>query len=402
MRAPLASLVRRPLLAAALLASSAPSAAAQTAPAPGAPVRHASPDSVRIVTEDIPRFWRAYDLAMGKDSAERVRIFEEVYLRPASPGLRDMMRLRLMEWSAVRPRLAAVGWSADTVEAWRRRDRGTPERDSLERALEPLLPRAAAENLVQALAMAPRWYAGIRARTLAVDTATVVTDEIRRGLRRLAELYPEARFPDVYFIIGNMSTGGTVGPHGMLIGTEQYGGGPDTPRDELPSFFAEILATHTFDRLPGLVLHEAVHTLQPARGPSTLLAAALHEGIADYVSELAAGPWHAGTPRQRYGRAHEREVWLDFADEMATDSTIRTWMYNGNVPKGKNHGALDIGYWVGYAIAKAYHERAADRRAALRELILLPDPERVLRESGYAERFGEAAGRDAGATLKNR
>jgi hypothetical protein len=74
---------------------------------------------------------------------------------------------------------------------------------------------------------------------------------------------------------------------------------------------------------------------------------------------------------------------------MTTDSTIRTWMYNGLVPAPKNHGATDIGYWVGYRIARAYYQRAPDKRAALRELILLPDAGRVLRDSRYAE-YAEA------------
>src|SRR5687767_6206114 len=96
---------------------------------------------------------------------------------------------------------------------------------------------------------------------------------------------------------------------------------------------------NSFTHLPGLVVHEAVHSLQRPRSSRTLLSQALGKGIADFLSELAVGPWHAGTERQRYGRAHEREVWLDFKDEMDTDSTMRTWMYNGMVPAPKNHGA---------------------------------------------------------------
>src|SRR5258705_11129929 len=68
-------------------------------------------DSVQIVTRDIPNFWRAYDLAAGKDSAERVRIVETMYLRPGSPVLRDWMRVRLMNPDTVRPRLVAPGRS---------------------------------------------------------------------------------------------------------------------------------------------------------------------------------------------------------------------------------------------------------------------------------------------------
>ncbi|MFN2567687.1 MAG: hypothetical protein ABR499_22055 [Gemmatimonadaceae bacterium] len=360
-----------------------PPSTASPAPPTAERVRHAFADSVRLVTSDIPNFWRAYDLAAGKDSAERVRIFEELYLRPGSAGLRDWIRARLVDNDVVRRRLIEAGWTAEHMDEWRRLPRGTPQRDSLERAATPLAQHSAAEELARTVAAYPRYFAAIRATTLAVDTASAVTGAIRRGLRRLSELYPEARYPDVYFLIGKLTSGGTVGPSGMLIGTEQLSSGPDTPRDELPQWEQAATRTNSFAQLPGLVVHEAVHSLQASRAPRKLLERALREGVPDFLSELVVGPWHAESERQRYGRAHEREVWLDFKDEMLSDSTTRTWMYNGTVLPPRNHGATDIGYWVGYAIAKKYYERAADKRAAVRELILVPDAERLLRDSGY-------------------
>src|SRR5881396_293118 len=86
-------------------------------------------DSVQIVTRDIPNFWRAYDQATGKDSAERVHIFETVYLQPGSPGLRDWMRVRLMNRDTVKARMIAAGWTAGHLDSLRRDSLG---RDSLE------------------------------------------------------------------------------------------------------------------------------------------------------------------------------------------------------------------------------------------------------------------------------
>ncbi len=215
-----------------------------------------------------------------------------------------------------------------------------------------------------------------------------ITQGVRRGLTRLAALYPEARFPNVYFLIGTLSTGGTTAQSGMLIGTEQSASDPATPLDELPDWARKNFPTHTFESLVGLVVHEAVHTQQKPALPGqqdNLLRHALGEGIADFLAELAVGPWAANSPRQSYGRAHEHDVWVDFQDEMqGGDSTIRTWMYNGMVPPDKNHGAIDIGYWVGYRIAGAYYARAKDKRAAVRELLELRDAEAILRASGYA------------------
>ncbi len=334
-------------------------------------------DSTRIITSDIPNFWRAYGLAAGKDSAEQVRLFQTVYVQPGSPGLRDWIEQRLMNRAFVRQRMVAAGWRAGQLDSL--------PRDSLARLREPFAQRSAAEELVHAIHLYPRYYADIQARTQSLATDTSVTSAIRRGLARLKELYAEAQFRDVYFVIGNLSTGGIVGRSGMLIGTEQYGSGPDTPRDELPEWAKVMTRVNDFQSLPGLVIHEAVHS-QQGGGPEqkdNLLRHALIEGVADFLSELAIGPWHANTPRQIYGRAHEHDVWVDFQDEMATDSTIRMWMYNGMVPPDKNHGAIDIGYWVGYAIAKRYYTRASDKRAAVRELLRLENAERLLAESGY-------------------
>ena len=338
-------------------------------------------DSVAIVTRDIPNFWRAYDLAAGKDSAERVRIFETVYLQPGSPGLRDWMRVRLMNRDTVRARLARAGWPKARLDSL--------PLDSVKKVTAPFYERSAAEELLHALAQYPRYYAAVRPTTLAVDTNSRVTQGIRRGLSKLAGLYPEARFPNVYFLIGTLSTGGTTAQSGMLIGTEQSASAPATPLDELPDWARKNFPTHTFESLVGLVVHEAVHTQQkpaPEGQHDTLLRHALGEGIADFLAELAVGPWIANAPRQIYGRAHEHDVWVDFQDEMeiASDSIIRMWMYNGMVPAGQNHGAVDIGYWVGYRIAGAYYARATDKRAAVRELLELHDPEAILRASGYA------------------
>ena len=338
-------------------------------------------DSVQIITRDIPNFWRAYDQAAGKDSAERVRILETVYLQPGSPGLRDWIRVRLINPDTVRARLAAAGWPKARLDSL--------PRDSVKKVTAPFYERSAAEQLLHAVTQYPRYYAAVRATTLSVDTNMAITSGIRRGLANLAALYPDSRFPNIYFLIGTLSTGGTTAESGMLIGTEQSASDPSTPLDELPDWVRKGMPWHRFASLVGLVVHEAVHTQQkpmPQGQHDTLLRHSLGEGIADFVSELAVGPWAANTPRQIYGRGHEHDVWVDFQDEMeiAGDSIIKMWMYNGMLPAGQNHGAVDIGYWVGYRIAGAYYARATDKRAAVRELLELKDPEAILRASGYA------------------
>src|SRR5213083_780016 len=160
-------------------------------------------DSVAVVTRDIPNFWRAYDSATGKADAEQARLFRTVYLQPGSPGLRDWMRLRLMNRDTVRARMIASGWTAARLDSL--------SRDSLERASAPFAEQSGAEELVRALRAYPRYYAAVRSRTLAVDRGNGGTERHAHGdgaererpryaARRAPRLGAE-RFPHAYFRI---------------------------------------------------------------------------------------------------------------------------------------------------------------------------------------------------------
>jgi hypothetical protein len=206
---------------------------------------------------------------------------------------------------------------------------------------------------------------------------------VRKGLRTLAELYPEGRYPDVYFVIGRLNSAGTASSRGMLIGTEMSSRTSTTPVDEIPAWVQEFTSSVSLATLGHIVIHETVHFLQLDDGRTccrNLLHDALIEGGADFLSELATGPWLDSMSYHKYGRAHEKEVWREFAPVMH-DTATSTWIASGSDPK--NHGAPDLGYWVGYRICQSYYERATDRRRAVRDLVLLKDPDRILRESGY-------------------
>src|SRR2546426_9618170 len=186
------------------------------------------------------------------------------------------MRVRLMNRDTVRARLARAGWPRERLDS-------LPP-DSVKKVTAPFMERSAAEELLRALGQYPRYYAAVRPTTLSVDTNSRITQGVRRGLKKLAALYPEARFPTIYFLIGTLSTGGTTAQSGMLMGTEQSASDPTTPLGELPHWAQKNLPTHTLASLVGLVVHEAVHTQQkpaPPGQPDNLLRHALGEGIAD-------------------------------------------------------------------------------------------------------------------------
>ena len=368
----------------------APQRATPLAP-PGGRV-NGNPDAARLVTSDLPNFWHAVDAAAGRDSAGRVRAFEEMYLRPGSPGLRAWVRVRLTDrGGTVIPALERRGWDV----ARRTRVLALPDTAAERRAYEAernaLDQHSAAEQLAAFTARAPRYFAEVRARTLALDTSAAITGAIRARFRRLEALYPAAVFPDVYFLFGRGNSGGTpAGGAGLLIGMELNARGDATPLDELPPGLRPVVGRPA--DLPALVAHEAVHAQQPDLGKApTLLARALNEGAADFVADLtaAAGAAPAARAYAAYGAAHERELWDEFRAVMGgTDA--RGWLYGG-APAGRPQ---DLGYYVGARICEAYYRRAADKRAALRAILAsAAAPEAFLRASGYAG--GGAGAKDA-------
>lgn len=64
---------------------------------------------------------------------------------------------------------------------------------------------------------------------------------------------------------------------------------------------------------------------------------------------------------------------------------LSEWFYNSTKDK-----LSDIGYWVGYRIAKSYYEKAADKTAALKDTLEFSDAQAFLAASGWRPGVGSA------------
>ena len=225
-------------------------------------------------------------------------------------------------------------------------------------------------QLCAAIRRSPERYAAIEAKLPGLDSAVTRVDSI---FSRFRALYPEGRQPGVYFVVGaGMSAGTTT--HGsdpvVLIGVERTGD---------PS------------KLSSVVAHEFVHTQQdypwigiftggPAFIRGTLLRQSIMEGTADVIAELVTG-----TPnRNAYAEANEAALWSEFSREMHGKDYSR-WLWNGG---NRNRGdrPADLGYWIGYRIAKSYYDHAPDKHLAIHDMLTIHDFDRFLSESGYAGR----------------
>ena len=292
------------------------------------------PETVKFVTSDIGNFWRAYDLAAKEtDKAKRIAIFQSEYLDKGSPGLKDFLRLRIKS----------------------------------------------AENLVNAIDKMPKYYESIRPQTLQVQR---MEKRMRTAFRKFKSIYPESVFPDVYFLIGVTSSGGTTGPSGLLIGTEMYGKTEKSPMDELSPWLRMVLST--VDNVPAIVAHESCHYNQRynmAQDQRNLLGKALQEGACDTIGELISGRT-INEHLKVYGRTREAEIWRDFEADMYKPD-FSGWIYNATTAKDK---PADLGYYVGYLITRAYYQKAKDKRQAVHDILNIQDGRAFYEASGVRPR----------------
>ena len=286
------------------------------------------PAAVKFITTDIDNFWRAFDLASKEtDKARKAAIYQAEYFDKGNPGLRDFIQLRLKN----------------------------------------------AESFVESIERLPRFYASARKSTL---QAAKLEKKFRRSFRKFKQIYPDAVFPDVYFLVGNTSTGGTTGKSGLLIGTELYSRSGETPMGELPAWMKIVLKPVT--TLPAIVAHESCHYNQHLARGNDVLAKSLQEGSCDVIGELISGDI-INTAQHIYGNSHESELWQQFRADMNTDK-VRNWMYNGVTSKDRPG---DLGYFVGYKIARAYYDRAKNKRQAVKDILEIKDFQKFFEASGY-------------------
>jgi hypothetical protein len=208
--------------------------------------------------------------------------------------------------------------------------------------------------------------------------------DLRAIYLAFAGLLPERPLPAIDVVFGAGNSGGTADNDRQVLGLEVIcapGTTPEQFRTAMRGFFA----------------HETVHTWQdgdtPAKLADFLLGQALTEGVADYLATLVTG----AIPHQdRDAWARPQEAWLwqefqrdraaikgssDSVDKLAASPHFRRWF--ANCHSASEGWPCEAGYWVGMRIAEAYVARAADKRAAIRELIESRDPAAILKASGY-------------------
>lgn len=283
--------------------------AAQAAPSP------------EIQTGDIDRFWQAYDAVRStEDRQAKLAQFQHLYLDPATPGLRALMAAR----------------------------------------------RYTLAEYVDAIDQYPRFWSSIRPLTARAKEAA---GPLEKDLATFQRLYPELKPASVTYAVGILRTGGTTMDGMVLIGAEialtDETVDVSELREPLRTRLGTYFKTRPFANNGQNNVHEYVHT-QQRESADTLAARVVYEGVAEVVAELVTGK---RPPLQLYvyGPAHRDEVRKRFEADMGK-TDWNDWLYNSS----KNvFGVSDMGYFVGYEIAKSFYDRASDKRAAIRTMIEL-------------------------------
>ncbi|MGF6419462.1 hypothetical protein ABH900_002972 [Stenotrophomonas sp. AN71] len=278
-----------------------------------------TPPGPQIVTTDASRFYELYDSTGGKPSVAQLG----GYLTEGTTGLAALAKARKV----------------------------TPER------------------IAEALAGQPALYAQGRS---CLTELPAVKQRLVQVFDNLQAIYPQAAFPPVTIAVGRGRPVGLTSKSGVIIGLEAL-------------CAADFMNPNVQDRFVHVIAHEYVHIqqtgvtdLEPGDPRATVLRVSLGEGIAEFIAELISG--NVGNGRHA-AWTRGREVHIESAFALDVDSTdLSPWLFNY---RPGSQAPYDLGYWVGYRIAKAYYLQAKDKRGAVRALIQQDNPKAILAASGW-------------------
>jgi hypothetical protein len=222
-------------------------------------------------------------------------------------------------------------------------------------------------SMAKAMAAHPEIYVDAKRCMLVLPAARV---RLQVALGDLARRYPKTKLAPVTIAVGRGKPVGVTDASGVMIGLEAL--------CSINYFEPDVE-----DRLVHVLAHEYAHVQQAAQSPAlfndpkpTVLEESLIEGAAEFVGELISGSV-ANVRLTAMTRGREEEIETAFvADEDKTD--LSKWLYNGTLTKPG-----DLGYWVGYRIAKSYYQHATDKRRALRDILEMSDAKAFLARSGW-------------------
>lgn len=290
----------------------------------------------KFVTDDIGRFWLAYDkIITSKDSLQQQQLLKELYFDKASDGLKSLMQVK----------------------------------------------NYSEKEYLNAIVNYPKFWQSIRKNT---ENYKKVLPEIEKNISQLKQTYPQLKPSTIYFTMGAFRSGGTTFQNQVLIGCELSLADSKAVTDELPDWRKPFYKMYNPIHDIGLLCtHEYVHT-QQTEALDNLLCYSLREGVAEFISCLATKK-PSNTPSFEFGRNNETLVKQKFVEDVFIPNRLYNWLWGNNQNELKER---DLGYYVGYRICENFYTKAKNKKKAIAELIELnyandADVERIINESGF-------------------
>lgn len=284
----------------------------------------------QIITSDIDNFWLAFDhLALAQSRQDSINIFQREYIDKASPGL--------IEFFKVRP--------------------------------------SASEAYIKAIGSFPKFWHSVRSRTELVKYAKADIEHIYAVYdKNLPDFNP----PNVCFVIGTLTSGGTTTEDWVLIGTEVMTADSLVDTSEFTGWLREKLGKgNAKTKIAPIIAHETIHTQQVFPENASLLSRAIIEGGADFVPNLLLN-LTINKEVHEYGLAHECELWQQFNLDIASKEAANSWFYT--TVKGK---PADLGYFIGARICGDFYTQMKDKKKALEIILKTEDHKSLLQKSAY-------------------
>lgn len=227
--------------------------------------------------------------------------------------------------------------------------------------------RITPERIAAKLREKPELYRDARG---CANTLGNVRGRLTAAADRLVALYPPAIFPPITIAISRGTPVAAANGKGLYVSLEAL-------------CAAKFFEADDEDRFVHVIAHEYVHAQQPlaqVESPDdTVLHASLVEGAAEFVAEQIGGSV-AYTHLHRWAAGREVQIETAFLAEKDGKAKDSRWVYN---QLGSADWPGDLGYWVGYRVAKAYYQRSPDKKAAIKAIIEMRDPAAFLAESGW-------------------
>lgn len=278
-----------------------------------------SDQSVEIVTTDIDNYWNAYDkIVTTKDTVLQQQFLKELFIDKATEGQKALFLVRNYQ------------------------------------------PREFIENINKY----PKYWNSIRNNMSRVNE---FSEDINNGISELREVYPKLKSAKIYFGVGAFRTPGTILDSLVLIGSEYAFSNENIDVSEFSNNHAikGYSKNNKLSDLDFLNVHEFIHTQQFNNHNSILLKTCLYEGIPEFISEIVMNK-KSVQPSIKYGFKNSNFVKAELKHQLFSKQAMNDWLWNSTTNRFKMR---DVGYYVGYAIAKGYYDKASDKKKAIQKLI---------------------------------